>query len=193
MSVPIELVRRGFVDIYDAVREIETQPDVWNRYDARLVKDGPHEHVSDIWVRYNAVEKLGTPAFAEPHTAVWYPVVQQIPAVYQIVMKLVRELGALQLGGVLVTRIPAGKECKPHIDRGWHAGFYEKFAVQLASAPGQAFCFDDARLSAEPGDLYWFRNDVKHWVVNPTTEDRMTLIICLRVKPDWRETFKEEN
>ena len=58
-----------------------------------------------------------------------------------------------QLGGVLITKVPAGKEVKPHTGPGWHARYYEKFAVQLQSAPGQRFCFEGESLESKPGDL----------------------------------------
>ena len=86
-----------------------------------------------------------------------------------------------ELGGVLITRIPAGKECKPHSDPGWHARRYQKFGVQITSAPGQKFCFEDAELETKPGDIFWFDNEYTHWVTNPTPYERITMIVCIRI------------
>jgi hypothetical protein len=85
-----------------------------------------------------------------------------------------------RLGGVLLTRIKAGKSCYPHADPGWHARHYRKFAVQIQSAPGQFFCFEGERLEPMPGDVYEFDNSHTHWVTNDTEHDRITLIVCIK-------------
>lgn len=166
------------LEVGPLLQEISENPDVWNRHTARL--HGVHREVSDIWVRYNAWENCTKPGFNEPHESVWYPVVSQIPSVKGIAFDVMRLVEGERLGGILITKVPAGGEVKPHKDGGWHAQYYEKFAVQLASTPDQAFCFEDARLSAEVGELYTFDNSQVHWVENPSTQDRMTLIICIR-------------
>jgi hypothetical protein len=167
----IRLIRRGF-DVVPLLEEIAACPSAWNRHTLRQ-RAYVHQAISDIWVRYNPWDNFtgDVAAFNGPHESAWYPVADEIPSV---------KVRGERLGGVLITKIPADQMCKPHRDGGWHATYYEKFAVQLASAPGQAFCFEDARLSAEPGDLYTFDNSRLHWVLNPSTEDRITLIMCIR-------------
>jgi hypothetical protein len=170
-------------DVAPLVDQLERHPDVWNRHPYRTDSEtSPHHEVSDIWVRYadlDALAKLGDPA-NEPHESVWYPVVRQIPAAWSIARRVFSAVGGKQLGGVLITRIPAGGEVKPHVDQGWHARYYEKFAVQVKGNAAQAFCFKDARLSPMPGDVYTFQNDRLHWVENPSSGDRITLIVCVR-------------
>lgn len=174
-------------DVAEAVRQIDAQPDVWNRHRDRLDRYGsPHAGVSDIWVRFNDPAKMADDPvafFQSPHESVWYPVVHQVPAVWSLVRRLFRHVGGKRLGGVLITRIPAGGEVKPHVDTGWHAGFYEKFAIQLKGTPEQAFCFEDSRLSALPGETYTFDNSRLHWVTNPSASERMTLIACIKRSP----------
>ena len=80
----------------------------------------------------------------------------------------------------MITKIPPGGMVKPHVDHGWHADYYDKYAVQLQGNCDQAFCFENESFSALPGDVYWFNNKVEHWVVNNSSEDRMTMIICIR-------------
>jgi quercetin dioxygenase-like cupin family protein len=90
-------------------------------------------------------------------------------------------LGPHELGGVLITHIPPGEGVAPHIDTGWHAEYYyDKYAVQLQGNKDQGFCFEGLTISAEPGQVYWFNNQKKHWVYNDSNEDRMTMIICVR-------------
>ena len=66
------------------------------------------------------------------------------------------------------------------IDPGWHARYYDKFAVQIASAPGQRFCFEGESLETRPGDVFWFDNQHLHWIDNDTPYERVTMIVCIR-------------
>lgn len=186
MSPSIALVGGGF-HVEPLIEQIDANPDVWNRHRVRTELYGtPHNAVSDIWVRYNPWENFrgDLQAFNQPHVSEWYPVLAQIPAVKPLVGEVYRKVGGRQLGGVLITRIPPGGRVEPHIDGGWHAGYYEKFAIQLRGDERQAFCFEDASLSALPGDLYTFDNSRLHWVTNDSDAERMTLIICIRRTPD---------
>ncbi|MGI9252097.1 MAG: aspartyl/asparaginyl beta-hydroxylase domain-containing protein, partial [Pseudohongiellaceae bacterium] len=113
----------------------------------------------------------------------WYPVVYELPQIRMVVNDLLGNLPAVELGGVLITRIPPGGEVKPHVDHGWHASYYrDKYAVQLRGNEHQAFHFEDASLSAEPGEVYWFDNSRLHWVTNESDEERITMIVCTRRK-----------
>jgi hypothetical protein len=170
-------------DIRQIVAEIESSYDLWDAYKLRTAVY-EHSDVSDIWVRYNAWENYtgDRTAFNEPHESSWYPAIEQLPSVKSLVFDLMRSVEGERLGGVLITRIPAHGECRPHRDGGWHASYYRKFAIQLASAPGQAFCFEGESLSAKPGETYSFSNEFTHWVTNPTEQARMTLIVCIKTE-----------
>jgi hypothetical protein len=111
MTPPIKLLGRG-IDVSQAVREIESQPDVWNRHDLRTNYGGtPHKEIPDIWVRYNAWQNFaGDPvAFNEEHESSWYPVIEQLPAVRKIVFDVMHAVQGEKLGGVLITKVPPGK------------------------------------------------------------------------------------
>jgi hypothetical protein len=172
----------GF-DVTEAVKQLDAHPDVWNLHRERTEMYGtPHNGVSDVWVRYRDwSEYTGDwPAFHAEHVSQWYPCVSVLPAVWSLARKVKRHVGAKTLGGVLVTKIPPGGRIEPHVDGGWHAAHYAKYAVQLKGNSQQAFCFEDSELRPEPGDLYTFDNSKLHWVVNDSDSERMTLIICLK-------------
>lgn len=132
----------------------------------------PHREASDIFVRYAADPKV-----QGPHESVWYPCADVLP-VRPLAYDLMRFIEGNRLGGVLITKIPAGKEVYPHVDKGWHADAYRKFCIQVQSAPGQKFVVAGEALEAKPGDLYEFRNEYLHCVINPTPFDRISLIVC---------------
>jgi hypothetical protein len=181
-SPSISLLASG-LEVADAVGEILEHPEVWNTHRMRTdAYETPHKAVSDIWVRYNDWSNWtgDVQAFNGPHESVWYPVANKLPAVVELVAKVFDQVGGEELGGVLITKIPPGGEVKPHVDGGWHAGYYRKYAVQLQGNGEQAFCFEDSELRPEPGDLYTFDNSRLHWVTNNSDHDRMTLIVCIR-------------
>lgn len=163
------------VNVAPLLWALQAHPELWDEHKGRTESpDSPHHELSDIWVRYAAnADESGA------HESLWYPSAALLP-VRDIVYPLMAFVQGEQLGGVLITKIPAGKECKPHTDPGWHARYYEKFAVQIQSAPGQRFCFDGESLESKPGEVYWFDNAHTHWVTNPTPYDRITMIVCIK-------------
>lgn len=175
MSDKIKLLSNGLnvAPIYWALQQ---NPRLWNQHTSRTDDpNSPHYGLDDIWARFGAPDV----DHSQPHDAIWYPSAE-ILGIKQLCYDVMHAVQGTELGGVLITRIPAGKECKPHIDPGWHARRYEKYAVQVTSAPGQEFCFEDGSLESKPGDLFWFDNQFTHWVTNPTNYERITIIICIR-------------
>ena len=160
---------------------LRDNPSLWDTDTRRTSPtDSPHHGLSDIWVRYAAPEIAHVDL---PHQSVWYPC-EKVLDTKSIVMPLMAQVKGEQLGGVLITRIPPGGVCKPHKDSGWHAGYYDKFGVQIESAPGQRFCFDGESLETQPGDVFWFNNAYEHWVENPTDYERITMIVCIRLNKE---------
>jgi Aspartyl/Asparaginyl beta-hydroxylase len=171
-------------DVERLKRELEESPEVWNEipFRTRVFEGSPHREVDDVWVRYNHFRNFNGDwaKFHDRHESEWYKVCEKIPSARRLSRDLANALQTSELGGVLLTRVPAGKQVYPHRDQGWHAGYYEKFVIQIVSAPGQMFCFEDEELNARPGECYWFDNSYLHWVKNPTEEDRVSLIVCVR-------------
>jgi hypothetical protein len=171
------------VDVSGLNAEIAAHPEVWNQYSLRRqVYGSPHNNLSDIWVRYNDWANFNgsREAFNDEHESVWYPEADLIPSVAPIVFGIMAAVEGERLGAVLITKIPAGEQCLPHVDRGWHASYYDKYAVQLAANDKQAFHFEGEALVTKPGDVFSFDNEYTHWVTNDSDEDRVTLIICIR-------------
>lgn len=178
----LEFIDRAF-DVYSLRAEILAHPELWDDFDIRTNHpQSPHREMSDIFVRYNARENYtgDRHAFNEPHDAVWWPSIEHLPSVLPIVSDLVHFVKGEKLGMVLITKLPAGKQCYPHIDIGHHAGHYQKYAVQVASNAKQSFHVEDQSLSAVPGECYRFDNSRPHFVLNPSDEDRITMIVCIR-------------
>lgn len=177
----LEMVRPGLFDVSKLHEQLQSVS--WDTIRLRTEPpQSPHREVSDIWVRYNPIENYAgdMQTFNAEHEPAWYPVAEQLPAAVGIADALMGMLRGITLGAVLITKIPAGKQVYPHIDGGWHARHFEKFAVQVKGNDRQAFHFKDEDLITHDGDLFWFDNAYPHWVTNDSDEDRITLIVCIR-------------
>lgn len=180
---PIRLVDRGW-DVSALQQQLAANPELWNQHRHRTqAYESPHSGVSDIWVRYRAFDQFDGDVHAfhsGEHESAWYPCIAQIPAAWSLARRVRRLSGKDHLGGVLITRVAPGGRVEPHVDTGWHAESHEKYIVQIKGDQRQAFCFDEAEFRAEDGDVYWFRNDVRHWVTNESDRERISLIVCVR-------------
>lgn len=178
----LRMLKERAFDVSRLQDQLTYQPELWNTIRHRTEHaQSPHREVSDIWVRYNPIENYegDMQAFNAQHTPEWYPVATQLPEAMRIATELQQQVMG-QLGAVLITKIPAGKQVYPHIDQGWHARHFEKFAVQVKGNSEQAFHFTDEDLVTRDGDLFWFDNAYPHWVTNESSQDRITLIVCIR-------------
>lgn len=171
------------IDVKPLLAELEEQPELWGQQVWRkTIAGGPHREMTDIWVRYNSPERIGEPGFTDEHDSVWYPAYERLPALRVIIFPLMTLVEGERLGGVLITKIPPGAGIAPHVDAGWHVEYYDKFYVSLKSAPGAKFvCHEgDETLEPKPGECWRFDNRLMHSVRNESTEDRVTLIVCIR-------------
>lgn len=159
--------------------ELANASHLWNQNTQRtMIQNGPFEGTADIWLRYADLTKPF--ALDEPHESVWYPGADLTPSIVCAIGDLYKGVEGKELGGVLVTAIPPGGSVKPHVDPGWHAKHYDKYAIQLMAHPDSFFGFTDGQFHTAPGDVYWFNNQVPHWVENDTPETRVTIIACIR-------------
>lgn len=175
------------IDVSGVLSDLEQNADLWNANTARTSPESPHYGVPDIWVRYRAPEELTTPeAFREPHFAMFYPAWKRLQALEPIVFGIMKRARprAVGLGGILITKIPAGGSVKPHHDRGgWHAEFYNtKIYVGIKSNPHCVNYCEGEQIVINEGDAVTFDNLLTHSVENRGDTDRITLIICLRTE-----------
>ena len=176
MPEKIKLLNRG-INVSAIYWALQENPQLWNQHTSRTEHpDSPHHGLDDIWVRFGG-EKDATNNTA--HMPNWYEAADVL-GLKPFLRELMHSVGGDVMGGVLITRIPPGATCKPHTDNGWHALEYQKYAVQITSAPGQKFCFEGEELETRPGDVFWFNNQHLHWVDNPTNYERITLIACIK-------------
>ena len=104
----------------------------------------------DICVDFgDPAELTSAEAFAEPFIPVFSVSARTpLPHLRPLVFGLMAKLEAVQLGGVLITRVPGGQQVKPHDDRGrWHP---ESLRTSVPSASEQF-----ASAEAAPARTMW--------------------------------------
>jgi hypothetical protein len=186
------------IDVSILLKEIVSQPELWNKNPCRLSKHAPHHETQDMILRYRDEtifrESGRWSSFVDEHIPMWNRAIDYLPAARKIIFDLFSYLNGEILGGVFIYKLQPGTQILPHVDRGWHPEFYDKFNVCLSSNLQTAFYYDYEAMMQECGDIHWFRNDVKHWVKNDGTTDHIVMTVCVRLDrkdrapwspPDW--------
>lgn len=168
-------------NVENLAEQLDAQPELWDQHSAR-VKHDTFAGTSDIWVRWRPFEELTDPSkYLEPHFPVFYPAWYRLPALELIVFDLMAREKATHLGGILITRIPAGGLIKPHRDSGWHPEFYRrKVYVPIQTNDRVVNHCEDERVTMRRGEAWFFNNLVTHMVENNGDTERRTLIVCMR-------------
>ena len=175
------------IKVAEILQDLSLNDDLWGTYPLRTSLGSPHEDCHDIWLRFRDwfdYDSLNPAEFCNgEHQPVWYPEVSRLPATKATINHIFTLVSGDELGGCLITRIPAGKAVKLHQDSGHNCHYYlSKYLLLLQSAPGQSFNFEDERHEGVAGDLFLFDNRFPHSVVNPTELDRLSLILSIRHK-----------
>jgi len=181
------------LDVQELKAALNSMPEEFGKYPQRgEFKGSPHSEMKDIWVRYNDVEpflKSGDfSKFGDEHDSIWYDIADKLP-VKDLLFKIMEAVDGERLGGVLITKLPAGGKIKAHTDSGWHAAYYDKYYVPIQNKIGSTFGFEDGIIRPDEGDVWWFDNSIKHWVDNDTNEDRIAMIVCIKTDNEKGEKY----
>lgn len=173
------------IDVLPLVLDLYRQPGLWDAHTARTDGEGSFRNTSDIWVRFRDPSELTSrEAFNEPFIPVMYPAWHALPHLRPLVFSLMARLEAVQLGGILITRVPSGQQVSPHDDRGrWHPTFFQtKAYLPLATNAACYSTCEDERIVMGVGECWLFDNLKTHSTVNDGETDRITLIVSMRVE-----------
>jgi hypothetical protein len=160
--------------------ELFHHPELWEGDDIRRTysADSPHKATQDVLVRFSDTDD---PNIGDQLQCEWLPATAHLPAAKELAMLLMRSYRGEQLGRVMITRLPPGKEITPHADtRGKYANFYSRYHVPLQSDPGCVFDCGEERVHMQPGEVWWFNGHLTHAVINNSSRDRLNLIVDLR-------------
>lgn len=169
------------VDVLPLLHAIQVQPKLWNMHSLRtMYPQSPHHEAEDIWIRFNPLSDDPL-SMANDRDCVNYEAFHALPQVRPIIFDLMRRVEAEQLGRVIVTKLAPGKQITPHEDAGAPATYYERYHILLQNHPGSLFYCGDEAVCMKPGEVWWFDNTQMHSVVNNSKDDRLTMIVDVRV------------
>lgn len=174
------------VDVGPLAHAVQRHSELWDQFTLRTVHEAtPHKEVSDIWLRFQDLKPYtdgGDPAAViDEHESICYPAWNLLPQARPIIFDLMRRVEGQRLGRVLITRLASGKKIEPHVDGGEHAAYYERYHVVLQGLPGSVFKCGDEQVCMRTGEVWWFDNSVEHSVINNSADDRIHMIVDIRV------------
>lgn len=169
------------VNILPLLHAVHRQPELWNQNTLRTSHPGTvHSQVDDIWLWFNEFCKDDPYTVVNSKDCIPYPAWQALPECRSLVFDLMRLVEGVQLGRVLITRLPPGKCISPHIDQGAPAEFYSRYQIALQVYPGTTFKAGNEQINMKTGDCWLFDNTQEHSVTNNSIEDRIVLIVDIR-------------
>lgn len=158
---------------------LQCAPDLWDQFPVRTMHCGSaHAAVSDILCFFN---RLDDPAAILDDLQVEpYPAWSRLPQLRPLIFDAMRFVEGVQLGRVVITRLPPGGRITPHMDMGEAAAFYDRYQLALQSPPGCLFHAGDETAHFRSGELWHFDNSQVHSVENNSTDDRIVVIMDIR-------------
>ena len=160
---------------------LQRHPDLWDQNTLRTQFEGsPHAQVHDIWLLFNSIEQSDE-SIANDCEVVTYPAWFMLPEARKLAIDLMQIVGGRQLGRVMITKLEPGKKIPEHRDEGAPATFFQRYQVALQSLTGVTFQIDDEAVVFATGEIWWIDNTRKHSVKNNSADDRVVMIVDVRI------------
>jgi mannose-6-phosphate isomerase-like protein (cupin superfamily) len=162
--------------------ELARNAQLWDqRPDRRLYTGTPHAAMTDITVRYMPEADLSDlEVRRREHRNVFWPAWHALPALRPVVFGLMARVQAVELGSILITRLPPGKSIEPHSDAGnWAPSYYTTKCHWTVQGGALVTCEDEV-CEFRDGSVWTFNNLLVHSVENHGNEDRISVIVSMR-------------
>ena len=174
------------VDVLPVMLELHRAPHLWDRNPERRLYPGtPHAAMVDITVRYMPEERVTLDARRQEHRNVFWPAWQELPSLRPMIFALMHRVAAVELGSILITKLPPGGVIQPHSDAGsWAPQFYNTKAHITLAGSSVSTCEDEA-VTMRAGEIWTFDNLLVHSIQNQsdasqTPTDRICCIVSMR-------------
>ncbi len=180
------------VDVRPLMIALNTKRDLWNQYTMRtqttIVKNGetietPHRDVDDIWLRMNCLESC-----TDRRESIDYPAIKELPEARHIIRALMQDVYGERIGRCMISRLAPGMKIYPHVDIGDdlevyydNEPYYSRFHVVLQGLPGSLFHCGNETVTMKTGEVWWFDNATTHEVVNNSADDRIHMVVDIKV------------
>ena len=164
------------VEVLPIMAAIARQPALWDNDDCRKsFENSPHTQVHDILLRFGTKD-------GDDLEATDTDLMSKLPRAKEIVLNIMRLVGGSRLGRVVITKVEPGKKIAPHSDvLGAYSKYYTRYHLVLQGMPGSLFNCGDETVQMMTGDLWWFDASSEHSVMNNSRDDRIHLLIDVRI------------
>jgi quercetin dioxygenase-like cupin family protein len=151
---------------------------LWNEDMCRTTFEGtPHEEVDDILLRFGKPD--GDDLVATDRVSM-----SAVPEAKAFALTLMQLLGGSQLGRMVVTRLPPGGQILPHSDvKGAYCDWYSRYHIVLHAEPGVLFACGEETVQMVTGEVWWFDAHLEHWIKNNSKDDRVHMLVDIRIDP----------
>lgn len=171
-------------DMLPVLLELHRCDDLWDSNpQRRTYPNSPHAQMVDITVRYMPEERISETTRHDEHRNVFWPAWYRLPSLRPLVFALMARVQAVELGSIIITRLPPGGEILPHSDAGhWAPTFYTMKAHVTLAGQAVTTCDGEECLQRQ-GDTWTFDNLLVHQIRNVGECDRIACIISMRTEP----------
>lgn len=164
------------INVQPIMNSLMRHHELWNADETRTTFEGtPHADVDDILLRFGSPD-------GDDLEATDTDAMHQLQGAKQMALDILKLVNGSRLGRVVITRTEPGKKILPHKDTlGKYAGYYTRYHVVLQGLPGSLFTCGDETVQMLTGSLWWFDAAAEHSVVNNSQDDRLHLLIDVRI------------
>lgn len=148
---------------------------------------GPFGDTESIILRFPSRTVLETEAALKNHLVhfdqhenEWQQISNEFPVAKQFVFWLMNAVQGERLGRVMINKVNPGGKIYRHADTPVHAEYWSRFHIVIYAKPGNDFYCGDEMVNMVTGDVYYFRNDLEHEVINNSNDVRIHMVVDIR-------------
>lgn len=169
------------VDVVPLQLELARNEALWDRHSfRRTYPRSPHAAMVDIIARYMPEDDVTLESRRAEHRNVFWPAWHALPALRPIVFGLMARVSAVELGSILITKLPPGAAIDTHSDAGsWAPEWYHCKGHLTVAGAARVRCAEDECVFV-PGTIWTFDNLLMHSIENVGECDRISVIISMR-------------
>lgn len=171
------------VGVMPLLVDIARQPELWKEDTyLRDYPQGPFGDVETIFLRFppDSVTEMERDA-RDQHESINRVEQRYLPHARPMFMNLLAAVQGERIGRVMINKLKPGGRIFPHADTPAHAEYWDRFHICLQGGPGSLFRCGDETVCMRPGEVWWFQNLIEHEVTNNSTDDRIHMIVDVRL------------
>ena len=161
------------------VREEINNSKFWNWINLRrLAYQSQHNDVEDIVLRFQPVQGLFTfEDFLNGKECADLFVQKYMPKTCELIITLTKRF---KVGRVVIAKLKAGGMIGEHIDEGEYHKDYSRYHLVVDTNPKVIFGCGGEEVHMPEGTIWWFNNQLPHYVRNDGDTDRTHIIVDIK-------------